>query len=251
MLELRDFSVGFRRYTGLWRQSVSWCLSEVNLQVQAGELVCIIGASGAGKSLLAHGIPGLLPLNTVEQGARLWQGKPIKPEALRGDVVGLLPQSISHLDPTQSIGAQIRRAGARAGRVVEPAELLAKVELNASMARLWPHQLSGGMARRVLLALALAQNAQLLIADEPTAGLDIANRDLVLRNLRARADAGGAVLLISHDLEAAIGCSDRVVVMQEGQVCDMRAASDFMRGSVEGYAARLWNARSENGLIYA
>nr|WP_201742154.1 AAA family ATPase [Mangrovicoccus ximenensis] len=120
----------------------------------------------------------------------------------------------------------------------------------AGPCRDYPSQLSGGMARRVLLAMAASGAPDLLVADEPTAGLDPENRDTVLRLLRDHAGAGGAVLLITHDLKAALPFADRVAILDEGRMSGLEPAAAF-RGDggflTSGHARALWRALPENG----
>ncbi|WP_290685138.1 AAA family ATPase, partial [Haematobacter sp. UBA3484] len=128
---------------------------------------------------------------------------------------------------------------------------LAGVGLAAGVAPLRPHALSTGMARRVMLAAALAQEAGLIVADEPTAGLDPHHRDVILDRLRAEADRGAGVLLITHDLSAALARADSVAVLEGGALVGVEPARAFA-GAGEGLspaARRLWCALPENGFL--
>ncbi len=253
MLEVAGLSIGFRRYRGWLRQEEVLRVEGVGFTVAAGEVVALAGESGAGKSLIAHAILGLLARNAVLRGKIIFDGQPLDEAtlpALRGRTIALLPQQISHLDPLARAGSQIGWAARRAGAPARVAERLAEVALPGVSARLYPHQLSGGMARRVMLAAAHAGAPRLLVADEPTAGLDAVNRDALLARLRGHADAGGAVLLITHDLVAALPDADRVVILCEGRMRGVERAGDFAGsgaalGSAEARA--LWRALPENG----
>ena len=240
MLHVSDLSVSFRRYSGLFRQVEQPCLTGVSFRLRPGEVLAVIGSSGAGKSILAHAILGLLPANAVLQGhVRL------------GGRATLLPQSTAHLDPLASAGRQIGRAADRAGRRPAVAPALAEVGLAAGVAPLRPHELSTGMARRVMLAAALAQKAGLIVADEPTAGLDPHHRDVILDRLRTEAERGAAVLLITHDLSPALARADRVAVMEKGVLAAVEPARAFV-GAGDGLsptARRLWRALPENGFL--
>ncbi|MFJ1293475.1 ATP-binding cassette domain-containing protein [Paracoccus yeei] len=176
------------------------------------------------------------------------------PAGLRGRRIALMPQQVSHLDPLARVERQIawaaRRAGSRAGAGGHAARRLADLGLAAGTGRLFPNQLSGGMARRVLLAAATGGAPDLLVADEPTAGLDPDCRDTVLRLLRERAAAGGAVLLITHDLHATLPFADRVAILDEGRLCGVEAARDFQGDGAAltaAHARLLWRALPENG----
>ncbi|MFC3167259.1 ATP-binding cassette domain-containing protein [Paracoccus fontiphilus] len=256
MLTVRDLSIGFRRYTGLFRQTQVTRLSGLTLTLDAGEVLAVIGGSGAGKSLLAHAVLGLLPPNAVLRGQIAFRGQPLTggdyPAALRGRRIALVPQQISHLDPMARAGRQIGWAARRAGAAAAVPDRLAALGLPPGAARLYPGQLSGGMARRVLLAMAQAGAPDLLVADEPTAGLDPQNRRTVLRLLRDHARQGGAVLLITHDLTAALPFADRVAILDNGRMAGLEAARDF-RGDgaalASAHARALWRALPENGFL--
>ncbi|QCX29052.1 ABC transporter ATP-binding protein [Nocardioides jishulii] len=230
----------------------------MSLDVRAGEVVALVGASGAGKSLLGHAVLGLLPPNATEQGRIAWRGEDVDVAArcrLAGREVALLPQALSHLDPTASVGAQLRRAARLAG-VPRPAtrqvatDALARQGLDASVLRLHPHQLSGGMGRRVLTAIALMGDPALVIADEPTPGLAPESVTAVLQRLRGMADDGRGVLLITHEISAALVVADRVVVVDRGRTLDEAPASAFSGSGqllAHPYTRALWLALPANG----
>ncbi|MXP64524.1 ABC transporter ATP-binding protein [Roseomonas sp. M0104] len=255
MLELSRLSIGFRRPAGLWRREVVPALRGVSLDVRAGEVLAVIGASGAGKSLLAQAVLGLLPANAVLAGAMRFQGAPLDPAMLRGRRIALVPQSIAWLDPLVRAGRQVEWAAGRAGlpaALRQPAATaaLARFNLGAAASRRFPHQLSGGMARRAMLAIATLGQADLLVADEPTNGLDPENAARVLGHLRALADAGRGVLVISHDLSAVLPQADRVAILRDGALQETAPATAF-RGRGEAlassYARALWQALPESG----
>lgn len=254
MLTLTDLSLNFQSYAGIFRQVETTRLSRLNLTVAPGELTVIVGASGAGKSLLAHAILGLLPPNALLSGEMTFKGKSLLgtyPQELRGRHIALMPQDIGHLDPLATIGAQIRWAGRRAGASqVNPAERLADVGLSQKVAEYYPRALSVGMARRVLMALSLSGIPDLLIADEPTAGLDPANRDRVLQLLREQARNDRAALLITHDLTSVLPLADRVVILDDGMLQSIEQAQSFTEDGhnlQSRHARALWRALPENG----
>lgn len=254
MLSLRNLSVSFRRYSGFLQQQDLPRLSQVSFDLAAGEVLAVVGASGAGKSLLAQALLHLLPANARQEGEIVFRGQALCAQtaaALRGRRIALVPQQISWLDPLATVGQQLAWAIRRTAGGADPGELLARYSLDPGVARLAPHQLSGGMARRVLLALAASGNPDLLIADEPTAGLDPENRAGVLALLRAHAQRGGAVLLITHDLAGALPFADRVALLREGHMCGIEAARHFQgEGAAlrHPYARALWQALPQNGL---
>ena len=157
MLTIRDLSIGFRRYLGLFRQDEVTRLSDITLNLAPGEVLAVIGSSGSGKSLLAHAVLGLLPPNAILRGAMTFRGQSLigaYPAGLRGRRIALMPQQVSHLDPLARVERQIAWAARRAGGRAQAAGQLATLGLAPGTGRMFPNQLSGGMARRVLMATA-------------------------------------------------------------------------------------------------
>lgn len=252
MLEIDGLSVSFRRYNGLFRQNLMTRLSDVTLNIAAGEIVALVGHSGAGKSLLAHAILGLLPNNALATGDILFGGKLLdehKRRELRGREIALLPQQTTYLDPTANVGALISWAAKRGGKLSNIEKRLNDVGLDGDVAQLYPHQLSGGMARRVLMAQTTAGGAKLIVADEPTAGLDPSNRDIILDKLRKHTNEGGAALLITHDLVPALSYADRIAILNDGKIsCVVQTSAFTGAGEALGshYARSLWRALPQN-----
>ena len=256
LLEIRDLAIAFDRYdTGLRRVRLE-VVTALDLHVAPGELVAVVGSSGSGKSLLAHAVLGLLPSNAVEAGSLHFDGRPLdeaRRRTLRGREIALAPQSVGHLDPTTRVGRQTGRAARLAGRDDPEAatrDAYAARELPTGTARRYPHQVSGGMARRVLAATATIGHPRLLIADEPTPGLHASVVAETVRGLRATADAGAAVVLITHDLEAALTVADRVAVFYAGTTVEELPATAFRRGTSDlhhPYTRALWDALPRNG----
>jgi peptide/nickel transport system ATP-binding protein len=228
------------------------------LQVNAGEVVAVVGSSGSGKSLLAHAILGILPHNAQASGTMLFKGEPLTPQRqarLRGKEIALIPQSVSYLNPLMPVGAQVRRAARLSGLSAREArqsvdEIFCRYGLELSVQQRYPFQLSGGMARRVLVATTAIGRAELAIADEPTPGLQ---PDLVmetLNHLRELATAGKAVILITHDLEAALQVADKVAVFYAGTTLEIANAKDFTQGNLRHpYTQALWRALPQNDFI--
>ncbi|MGO1163699.1 ATP-binding cassette domain-containing protein [Brucella pseudogrignonensis] len=253
MLEIDSLSVSFQRYNGLFRQNLMTRLSDVSLNIAAGEIVALVGHSGAGKSLLAHAILGLLPNNAITSGEIFFDGKLLDEttrQKLRGREIALLPQQTTYLDPTAEVGRLINWAAKRAGKPTKISERLAEVGLYTDVAKLYPHQLSGGMARRVLMAQATAGEAKLLIADEPTAGLDPENCTMILQKLRRHADNGGTCLIITHDLMTIQPYADKIAILNEGKLCCFLPATAFQGSGdqiTSHYAKDMWRALPQNG----
>lgn len=237
------------RITGLGLQAGERALvSGLDLALRPGELVALVGASGAGKSLSARACLGLLPpglrhaagtieINVGDVVHRL-TGAPSDAaalRALRGRALGWLPQdSRGSLNPVWSVGAQLRRALRHAGRpagpeAVEALLLEAGLREPARVAQAYAHALSGGMAQRVALALALAGRPPLLLADEPTTGLDSTVQAAVMASLRARVDAGLGLLFITHDLGLVRAYADRLLILDAGRVVEEAAGGGLDR----------------------
>jgi peptide/nickel transport system ATP-binding protein len=254
ILEVDDLSVSFAQYTGL-RQSTLRVLQGMSLDVSAGEIVAVIGSSGSGKSLLAHAILGILPGNAAVEGTIRFDGETLTPrrqEALRGKEIALVPQSVNYLDPLMQVGAQVKSAVRTGDPAVEQRKAFERYRLGPDVDSRYPHQLSGGMARRVLVSAATVSGAKLLIADEPTPGLDPAIvRETVLQ-MRELADQGAGVLLISHDLESALQVADRVAVFYAGTSVELAPAGDFVLDGSKlrhPYSRALWRALPQNDFV--
>lgn len=235
MLEIQNLSVHFSSYSkGLKRKSIC-AIRSLDLAVNAGQVVAVVGQSGTGKSLLAHAVLGILPDNASVSGDIFYKNNRLTPESaklFRGSEIALVPQSVAFLNPLLHVGAQIARAGLLSG--IAPREVkkvahraLKRYGLASHVYRWFPFQLSGGMSRRVLTATATVGSASLLLADEPTNGLDVRTAGETLRQLRDLADTGKAVVLITHDIEAALQMADKVSVFCGGVTIEEASASDF------------------------
>jgi peptide/nickel transport system ATP-binding protein len=233
----------------------------VSLTVEPGEVVAVVGESGSGKSTLAHAVVGLLPGTGRVDGGRIRLADSDGPaaeltelpekalRAVRGRRVGLVPQDPGvALNPVQKVGEQVAEAlrvhGIADRRAARGAavELLAQAGLTDAAARAgqYPHELSGGMRQRVLIAIAIAARPQLLIADEPTSALDATVQRRILDHLEhLTRSAGIAVLLITHDLGVAADRADRLVVMHEGQVVEQGPVREALAAPRAHYTRRL------------
>jgi peptide/nickel transport system ATP-binding protein len=262
MLCVENFSVRFRRYHGALHRSSLSTLSDVNLEISRGQLLAVVGESGGGKSLVAHALVGLLPPNAIEGGAILLDGKQLDQEArrrLRGRKIGLVPQSIAALDPTMTVERQVVLAARRTGHDSAAAQRMAldaldRYGLDRIACQCRPHQLSGGMARRVLLAIATVADPDLVILDEPTNGLDVDNAAFALRYARDLADSGKAVMVITHDLPAILPLADAVTIIRDGMTVESVPAAGLIskgEGLTTAYSRKLWAALPGNSFIAA
>ena len=226
----------------------------LDLRVLPGQTVAVVGASGSGKSTTAAAILGLLPPGgRITAGRVMFDGVDISAtdrrtvRSIRGREIGYIPQDpMTNLNPVWKVGFQIREAvrantsDRRAGQ--RAVELLAAAGMPdpATQARRYPHQLSGGMCQRALIAIALAGRPRLLIADEPTSALDVTVQRQVLDHLqRLTTELGTALVLITHDLALAAERAESVVVVHRGVVVESGAAQSILRRPQHEYTRRL------------
>ncbi len=253
VLSVEDLSVSFRMYdTGL-EQADLQVISNLTLDVCPGEIVAIAGSSGSGKSLLAHAVMGLLPGNASVTGKILYKGMLLsqkEKEKLRGKEIALVPQSVSYLDPLMTVGAQVTGRTPDEKTLKAQKEIFQRFHLKEGTEKLYPFQLSGGMARRILVSTAVLSNAQIILADEPTPGLDLEMAVEALKIFRELADEGKSVLLITHDIDLAFHIADRVAVFYAGTTVEIADAEDFQKGPKalrHPYSKALWEALPQNG----
>ena len=232
-IEIEELSIGFPTSDNGWRNVVDG----VTLAIGAGERVGLVGESGSGKSLTALACLGLVPEpgrvtggSVSVAGADIAMMSGASLNQLRGGEIGIILQEAAEaLNPVYTVGFQVKEAAAvhrdlrqrEAHR--EALSLLSDAALEApeEIARAYPHELSGGQAQRVMLALALAGRPHILIADEPTSALDLLTQAQVIGLLDRLVDDGGmGLLLISHDLVVVEGVVDRVAVMFEGRIVE-------------------------------
>ena len=262
LLTVEHLTVTYRMYdprARFWRPRRAYhdVLRDLTLSVHEGEILALVGASGSGKSVLADALMGLFDANAVASGEMWFDGRRVAPGdlgSLRGHGISLVPQGVSSLDPLMRVGEQVRgeargadrrarREDARR-RMVRQRELFEAYGLASEVERMYPHELSGGMARRVLLMCALMEEPRLLIADEPTPGMDDESAAVAAHDLRAFAQDDGGVLLITHDLDFALSIADRLAVFREGTVVEETSVSAFRRAEAlrDPYARELSRA---------
>ena len=217
----------------------------VDLDVQPGEILGLVGESGSGKSMTLRSILRLIRPPGQVTGQVLWRGRDLMPlrepamRAIRGREIGMIFQEpMTALNPVLSVGAQIlenlaahTNLGGKARRA-RAVELLDLVGIPAPAQRVgdYPHQFSGGMRQRAMIAIALASNPTLLLADEPTTALDVTIQDQILKLLqRLRETLGMAVILVTHDLGVVAQSCDRVAVLYAGRVAEYGAVGPGLR----------------------
>ncbi|WP_419787120.1 ABC transporter ATP-binding protein [Pseudodesulfovibrio sp.] len=260
MLDVRNLSIEFTRYGAGWNRKALHPVRDLSLDVHAGEVVAVVGSSGSGKSLLAHAVLGLLPHNARVSGELLFNGEPLNEKRmhrLRGREIALIPQSVAYLNPLARVGRQVYRSSRLSGKSPRMAAISTdgafdRYHLERPVKSMFPFQISGGMARRVLTATATAGEASLLIADEPTSGLDPDAARESLRHLRELADSGKAIVLITHDLDSAVDMADRVAVIYAGTTVETLPAVNFRAGDgpLHPYTQAIWNALPQQQFRY-
>jgi oligopeptide/dipeptide ABC transporter ATP-binding protein len=245
----------------------------VSFSVHAGETVAVVGESGSGKTVTALAVMGLIERpGVITDGEVRLAGRPLVglPERqyrqLRGRELAMVFQDpMSALNPVQRVGRQIAEAlvvhgAAHSRRRARPQvfELLERVGLvpAARLANAYPHQLSGGMRQRVMLAMALANGPRVLIADEPTTALDVTTQAQILELLvELQGEMGLALVLVTHDLGVVAGVADRVVVMYAGRVVEDAAVDRLFTRSghpyTRGLLASVPRAPDESGSLAA
>lgn len=247
---------GIRDFISAEKQIVH-VVRDLNLSVHEGEIVAVVGASGSGKTLMADSIMGIFEPNSVVSG-KIWvDGYLQNAESLarlRGHGISLVPQSVTSLDPLIRVGRQVRgvcsrERGERQVRAKRQKELFERYGLSENVERMYPHELSGGMARRVLLCCALMDDPKLIVADEPTPGLDLELAVRAMDDFREFADSGGGVLLITHDIELALKVCDRIAVFKDGTVIEETSVAAFECEELlqNEFTRQLWRALPEHG----
>lgn len=233
ILRVTDLTVTYQR-----DDTTDTALDSVSVTIPRGRVTAIIGESGSGKSTLAHAIVRLLPRNgAITSGIVHFEGEDVLQRSdkafrpLRGRNIGFVPQDpIASLNPTKTIGAQLRESFKLAGSALSPSAITEQMSDDlreigfadpVALQRQYPHELSGGMRQRVLVAIAFSQRPSLVIADEPTSALDVLVGQDVLRSIHlARTQHHSTVVLITHDLALASRNADHVIVLDKGVVVE-------------------------------
>ena len=241
-------------------------LQDISLQVASGQILGLVGESGSGKSLTAMAAMGLLPLigGRVTGGAVRFDGQDMammteaQRRKLRGGRIGFVTQNpMTALDPVQRIGEQVdvvsrlhlglHRAQARARTL----DLLTQLRIPdaAAVVQAWPHQLSGGMKQRIVIAMALAGDPDLIIADEPTTALDVTVQAQIIQILGALVrERGVALLLITHDMGVVAQVCDRVAVLYAGRLAEEGPVAPIFAAPAHPYTAALIGCIPQQGM---
>lgn len=259
LLEIRDLSIEFPA----GEDSVK-AVSKVSFEVREGETFGIIGESGSGKSVIGLALLRLLPANAKVEGTVFFQGqdlfslKPSELRKIRGKRISLMPQNpAGALNPVLKNGVQVEEVfeGNRAEKkegMKKALKLMKQLFLRdpERLCNLYPHQLSGGMRQRLLACMSLSFEPELLIADEPTKGLDPeAKEGAVELFTKIKKEYGKTMLLITHDLDLALEVCDRIAVMYAGEIVELDEASKVLGTPLHPYTKGLIRAQPRNGLV--
>ncbi|MEO0729743.1 MAG: ABC transporter ATP-binding protein, partial [Pseudomonadota bacterium] len=238
-----------------------FAVRDLNLEVRPREILCVVGESGSGKSITSLATMGLLPPGLkAERGEILFEGQDVlklsqrQHNDLRGDRMTMIFQEpMTALNPAYTVGDQIEEVFRthrshempQAARHARLLEMLDEVRLPdpKRLATSYPHQLSGGQRQRIMIAMALALDPRLLIADEPTTALDVTTQAQILhllKDLNARHGAG--IMFITHDFGVVAEIADRVIVMRHGQIVEEGTAHDVLNTPRHAYTRALVNA---------
>ncbi|TKG66641.1 ABC transporter ATP-binding protein [Prauserella endophytica] len=247
ILEIENLSVRFPRRYG----PVS-VLDNINLSIGSGERLAIVGESGCGKSILGLAVSDLLPSSAVANGRIEFLGTDVRSmsksrrRSIRGQGIGIVYQdAMTSLNPGMSVGSQLTQVCKRSGAEATPAELLESVRLGETrrILRAKPYQLSGGQRQRVLIALALARNPRLVVADEPTTALDVTVQAQIMELLlNLQSNLGFALLFISHDLALVSEFTQRIAIMYAGQIVETGLTTEVLQDPRHPYTAGLVSA---------
>ena len=259
LVRVRDLSVRF-----VSPDATVHAVNGVDLDLAAGEVLCILGESGSGKSVTMRALMKLLPKKAVVTGGILVDGRDVQAMAenelqeFRGSTVAMVFQEpMTALDPVFTVGHQIAETVRRhegvshAAGLARALELFELVQIPSAKRRLdaYPHELSGGLRQRAMIAVALACRPKLLLADEPTTALDATVQIQILLLLRKlQQDLGMGVVFVTHDLGVAGEIADRVAVMYAGRVVEEGPVTALMRGPLHPYAKGLLGATVHAGM---
>ncbi|MBT8412229.1 MAG: ABC transporter ATP-binding protein [Octadecabacter sp.] len=253
LLSLSDLVLRFRGQT-------NDVIDGISLTVNRGEVLCVVGESGCGKSVTAMALMGLLPADSTRissgkldiDGTQIDLSRAALPAEMRGSRVAMIFQEpMTSLNPTFTIGNQIGEAvqrhtgGTKAEARARSLQMLQRVGIANPEQRLaeYPHQLSGGMRQRVMIAMALANDPQVLIADEPTTALDVTIQAQILDLIRdLRDETGMGTIMITHDLGVVAEIADKVAVMYGGQVVEQGPVAEVFNNPQHPYTIGLMSA---------
>lgn len=256
LLDVRNLTVAFSRGNGV----LGYAVNSVHLSLEAGKTLCLVGESGCGKSLTALSLMRLLPEKALlRSGEALFEGNDLlqmsqkELNMVRGNTIGMIFQDpMSSLNPVMRVGAQVaeplrRHLGYdKRSALDKVVELFSRVGIPSPAERIhdYPHQLSGGLRQRVVIAQALACQPKIIIADEPTTALDVTVQKQILGLLYALVhEMGSGMLLITHDLSVVSACGDDVAVMYAGSIVEQGPVKKVLENPLHPYTKGLLASR--------
>lgn len=260
LLEIKNYSISFKLESGIYKT-----LDNVSLKIPSKSMIALVGESGCGKSMTAMSILKLLPKNAiVDSGEIIFNNENIlalndsEIRKIRGSKIALIPQDpMTALNPLYTIGNQLlevinkdriisnNEANKKAIEVLE----MVKIPNAKEKLRSYPHEFSGGMKQRAIIAMALATNAQLIIADEPTTALDVTIQAQIMNILNdIKNNTNTSILLISHELNLIGQYSDEINVMYAGRIVEKAPTQKFFKNPMHPYSIALLNSLPANNL---
>lgn len=260
LLEIKNYSISFKLESGIYKT-----LDNVSLKIPSKSMIALVGESGCGKSMTAMSILKLLPKNAiVDSGEIIFNNENIlalndsEIRKIRGSKIALIPQDpMTALNPLYTIGNQLLEvinkdrifsnieANKKAIEVLE----MVKIPNAKEKLRSYPHEFSGGMKQRAIIAMALATNAQLIIADEPTTALDVTIQAQIMNILNdIKNNTNTSILLISHELNLIGQYSDEINVMYAGRIVEKAPTQKFFKNPMHPYSIALLNSLPANNL---
>ncbi|MDR3241467.1 MAG: ABC transporter ATP-binding protein [Lactobacillaceae bacterium] len=254
VLEVQDLKINFKTYAGTVQ-----AIRDISFDLYKGETLAIVGESGSGKSVTTRSLMGLLANNaTIASGSIKFKGEEIVGKAeddmtkLRGhDIAMIFQDPMTSLDPTMKIGQQIAEPLIKHKKLskkqawAKALEMMKLVGIPNAEAHIkdYPHQFSGGMRQRIVIAIALINNPEVLIADEPTTALDVTIQAQILHLMKKlQAEIDSSIIFITHDLGVVAGMADRVAVMYAGQIVEIGTTDEVFNFPQHPYTWGLLNS---------
>ena len=258
LLDIKNYSMSFRCEGGIYKT-----LNNISLSIPPKSMVALVGESGCGKSMTAMSILRLLPKNAlIDSGEIIFDNKNIldlkesEMRAIRGNKIALIPQDpMTSLNPLYTIGNQLleviekNKSLTKQEAINKAVEVLDIVKIPKAKEKLnsYPHEFSGGMKQRAIIAMALAANAELIIADEPTTALDVTIQAQIMNILNdIKENLGTSILLISHELNLVGQYSDEINVMYSGRIVEKAPSKLFFEKPLHPYSTALLNSLPAN-----
>lgn len=258
LLDIKNYSMSFRCEGGIYKT-----LNNISLSIQPKSMVALVGESGCGKSMTAMSILRLLPKNAlIDSGEIIFDNKNIldlkesEMRAIRGNKIALIPQDpMTSLNPLYTIGNQLleviekNKSITKQEAINKAVEVLDIVKIPKAKEKLnsYPHEFSGGMKQRAIIAMALAANAELIIADEPTTALDVTIQAQIMNILNdIKENLDTSILLISHELNLVGQYSDEISVMYSGRIVEKAPSKLFFEKPLHPYSTALLNSLPAN-----